>query len=541
MNIVTNREEKSYKKKTHNFLFLLVIPGIVFSLSLVFADLKGPYYLGQNSDPEYVYLFNALNIANFEAPRHTDHPGTTLQLLGATVIRGSYYLAGGDSLVEDVLSRPEHYLRRMNIVLILLYSITLFAVGLKGYRVSRRLTVALLLQTSPFLFLTIFDSLTRVHPETLLLSVCNIAIIILLDHVYPGSEKKRINKTLWLGLTAGIGIVTKITFAPVFLLCIFFLSTWRSRLLFLFSAALSGFMFLLPAIGSLKRMGLWIVALLTHKGYYGAGESGFVDLSLAAGFLKECVQDEPIFFVVFLLLTLITIYSTISKNKTHSHTKNQLIGFCLFNWTMILIVAKHPRIHYLIPLLGLIILNIVIAINRLQVLNIIGIRKAAQAGAIVVVLFLSCLHGGSLVKMAKGKRELASSQLAAAHFADLLKEKNLYIISSYRSSNLMFALYLGNGFAGNLYGNKLAEMYPNSIFYSVWRNRLYRFNRRISFASLQTYITKYVIQGSYLFSEPRYSPPPPPGMKYSTMKKIGDEGFYRIIKEETFAPDNPDR
>jgi hypothetical protein len=463
-----------------------------------------------------------------------------LQLLGAIVIRGSYYFAGGDNLVEDVLSRPEHYLRLMNIVLILLYSMTLFAVGLQGYRVSGSLIVALIFQASPFLFLTIFDSLTRVHPETLLISLCNIVIIILVDHVYPGSESKSVNKALRLGLAVGIGIVTKITFAPVFLLCIFFLSTWRSRVLFLFSAALSGFMFLLPAIGSLKRMALWIVALLTHKGYYGAGESGFVDLSLAAGFLKESVQDEPIFCVVFLLLTIITIYSAISKNRTHNHTKNQLIGFCLFNWTMILIVAKHPRIHYLIPLLGLIILNIVIAIHGLQGLNIIRIRKAAQAGAIVVVLCLLGLQVGSLVKMAKGKRELASLQLSAAHFADLLKEKNLYIISSYRSSNLMFALYLGNGFAGNLYGDKLSEMYPNSIFYSVWRNRLYRFNRRLSFASLETNITKYVIQGSYLFSEPRYSPPPPPGMKYSSIKKIGDEGFYRIIKEETLAPDNSD-
>ena len=102
----------------------------------MFGEIKGPYYLGENSDPEYVYLFNALNIAQFEAPRHTDHPGTTMQLLGATVIRGSYYFAGGDNLVEDVLSRPEHYLRLMNIVLILLYSVTLLAVGLKGYRVS---------------------------------------------------------------------------------------------------------------------------------------------------------------------------------------------------------------------------------------------------------------------------------------------------------------------------------------------------------------------------------------------------------------------
>ncbi len=29
----------------------------------------------------------------------------------------------------------------------------------------------------------------------------------------------------------------------------------------------------------LKRIGLWIVDLLTHKGYYGVGQSGFIDLS----------------------------------------------------------------------------------------------------------------------------------------------------------------------------------------------------------------------------------------------------------------------
>ena len=119
MYILTNREEKSDKKKTHTVLFLLVIPGIVFSLSLVFADIKGPYYLAQNSDPEYAYLFNSLNIAKFEAPTHTDHPGTSLQLLGAVVIRASYFFSGKTSLVEDVLSRPEHYLRIMNILLIL--------------------------------------------------------------------------------------------------------------------------------------------------------------------------------------------------------------------------------------------------------------------------------------------------------------------------------------------------------------------------------------------------------------------------------------
>jgi hypothetical protein len=537
MSVASNRKEKTDNKRNYRLLILLAIPSIVFSLALLLSDIKGPYYLAKNSDPEYAYLFNSLNIAKFEAPTHTDHPGTSLQLLGAVVIRASYFFSGKTSLVEDVLSRPEHYLRIMNILLILLYSITLFAVGLKGYRVSGTLIVALILQISPFLFITIFDSLTRVYPETLLISLCNVVIIILLDQVYPYSEEKTSKDALWLGVTVGIGIVTKITFAPVFLLCMFFLYTWSSRLLFLLSTILSGFLFLLPAIGSLKRIGLWIVALLTHKGYYGVGQSGFIDLSVAGGFLTECFQNEPIFSIVFIPLTVITIYSLTKGNKTNRNIQSQLIGFCLFNWVMLVMVAKHPRIHYILPGLALIILNIIIVINTLKVSNNPSVRKTIFATFIVLFLFLSYFQGRHGIRMAEQKGNSARLQLDAAHFADLFTEKDLYIISSYRSSNQMFALYFGNGFSGRLYADKLYEMYPNAVFYSVWGNNLYGFKHRLSLKSLKENITKYVIQGSYLFSETRYSPSPPPGMRYFTIKKFGDEGFYRLINKEVLAPE----
>ena len=139
--------------------------------------------------------------------------------------------------------------------------------------------------------------------------------------------------------------------------------------------------------------------------------------------------------------------------------------------------------------------------------------------------------------MAKQKGNSARLQLNAAHFADLFTEKDQYIISSYRSSNQMFALYFGNGFSGRLYADKLYEMYPNAVFYSVWGNNLYGFKHRLSLKSLKENITKYVIQGSYLFSETRYSPSPPPGMRYFTIKKFGDEGFYRLINKEVLAPE----
>ena len=142
------------------------------------------------------------------------------------------------------------------------------------------------------------------------------------------------------------------------------------------------------------------------------------------------------------------------------------------------------------------------------------------------------------IEIATKKGNLARLQLDAARFADLLAEQDLDVISSYRSSNPMFALFFGNDLSGKVYADKLCELYPNAVFYSIWNNRLYRFKHRLSTEHLKENITKYIIQGSYVFSEARYSPAPPSGMKYFAVKKFGDEGFYRLMNKEMPAADN---
>src|SRR5205814_9617211 len=75
-------------------LVLAVVPGVVLGVSAavrsaVVARWVAPYY-----DPDYEYMLNALNIAEGAAPRHTDHPGTVMQELGAGVIHGRHLLSG---------------------------------------------------------------------------------------------------------------------------------------------------------------------------------------------------------------------------------------------------------------------------------------------------------------------------------------------------------------------------------------------------------------------------------------------------------------
>jgi hypothetical protein len=67
-------------------LILGIIPFGLTCLSLVLTKHHGPYFLRNNFDPDYNYLLNSLSLLKLQTPRHTDHPGTTLQLLGAVVL-----------------------------------------------------------------------------------------------------------------------------------------------------------------------------------------------------------------------------------------------------------------------------------------------------------------------------------------------------------------------------------------------------------------------------------------------------------------------
>ncbi len=60
----------------------------VFTLvvGLFIAKVDGPYYNKNRSDPSYAYLFNALDIEQGVTPFLIQHPGTTVQLIGAAVI-----------------------------------------------------------------------------------------------------------------------------------------------------------------------------------------------------------------------------------------------------------------------------------------------------------------------------------------------------------------------------------------------------------------------------------------------------------------------
>src|SRR5882757_4555174 len=63
-----------------------------FAIGLFLASMEGPYYIKDRADPSYAYLFNALDIDQGFSPYVIHHPGTTVQLIGAAVLRVKWWV-----------------------------------------------------------------------------------------------------------------------------------------------------------------------------------------------------------------------------------------------------------------------------------------------------------------------------------------------------------------------------------------------------------------------------------------------------------------
>src|SRR6516225_9156134 len=124
-------------------LILVIIPVSLFCLSTVLTKHHGAYFLRNNFDPDYNYLLNSLSVLYLRTPGHTDHPGTTLQILGAAILLlkwlGISLVGHRQTLADSVLAHPEEYLRTINVVLNVLIAATLYWSAWCIYRLSNSL------------------------------------------------------------------------------------------------------------------------------------------------------------------------------------------------------------------------------------------------------------------------------------------------------------------------------------------------------------------------------------------------------------------
>lgn len=482
-------------------LVWFVLPALFATTSLIHRQQNTPYWLGSNSDPEYAYLLNFLNIIQLKTPGHTDHPGTTLQVLGGIIIQVTYFIQSlihsvTSGVLTTVLQNPEFYLSTVNTTILILTTGCLIILGALAFYLSQSIALSLLLQSNVFLATTLSES-TRVRPEALLICLTQLLIILLLFFLY--SEKLKLPRfALVIGAVLGLGVATKVTFMPLSLV-ILLLPSWKQKGLATLGVIATFFLATLPIITKYSSFFNWLTSIATHTGRYGGGNQGLVNVSELPNIFASLVGQDQLFFSIiglsalnFLILTSWFVWDCLKNlnfnNLLQVFTTNKLyrIFACLLLIVLVqlLITLKHPAIHYLLPSMGLcsmlilvqvsLVANFLTPVLKPTTLRVIGLSVLCM----YTILIVTNTHS-SILQSVKMKQ---SYMVEIQTINRIIQQKYIDCvhISYYRSSNKEYALKFGNDFASNQFSELLQSMYPKRVFYNIWSHKYYSFNTELN-------------------------------------------------------------
>jgi len=524
------------KNKKLYYPVLLVLPVVMALTALFLNDARGPYWLGSNSDPEYVYLLNAANLAGLKGVGHIDHPGTPVQVLGAVTIKIVHFFnfSSETDWRTDVLQRPEYYLKAINIVILVLNILMLLTLGMFTYFLTDNLWLSFWLQLSPFFSITLLRfGLTRVTPEPLLFFSSSLMIMVLIfvwqahwdNSSTPGENVVMI---FIFGIITGFGIACKVTFIPLMVIPLILFRKIKNKIVYLFAAMISFVVFTLPIIRMYPRFFDWIFNLLTHSGHYGSGASKLISTQKYIKNIKHLLVGNP-FFSIILGLALVIVITTLLIPRlrktlcTAIHFKllaavaaAQLIG--------LLMVSKHSAHHYLLPVLNLSgIAFFFIFFYFKHLLGQYDVNpKILFASTAIFLALLSILVNpvGNLNKTITRltrlkERSLTIHQEVKSNYQDYAK------VFYYGSSAPEYALKFGNDLSRSYHSQALEKLYKNVYFYDIWTKRFtgFDYHRAIPLKTIrEKHGDKIVFQGPGRIKAP--------GIQ---LKKVSDRGFHEGI------------
>ncbi len=510
------------KKKAY-LLILFILPILLALTAIILNSARGPYWLSNNLDPEYVYLLNASNIANFQGVGHIDHPGTPVQTLGAATIRVTHWLSfsNPNDCKTDVLKRPEFYLKTINGVMVFLNGLMLLIIGLITVHFTHNLFFALWLQAAPFFSITLLQfGLTRMSPEPLLLlagSMMTAIIILLTQPQFTHHPKKFKFLLLAAALVTAFGIACKITFIPLIAVPLIALPKIKNKLL-LFIAVVLGFVgFTLPIIRMYPLFFKWIYNLLTHSGHYGGGPSKLVAANVYLGNIQGLLRHN-LFFTTILILSFLTLAAPLLLPRLRAVSRGNpfiklLAGVFTAQVIGLLMVAKHSANHYLLPVLSLSGVAAYLVFQYFKTL--LKEQPNGQQGTLfatpdvsrkiliyapILFILIMAIFINPVGRITGTAHKLTSQKAKSMALRQYLQTrfKEYGKIFYYASSSPQYALKFGNDLSRSYHSRILDRLYPNVYFYDIWNQQYSRFdfNRPVTLKQIRKkHHRKLIVQG----------------------------------------------
>ena len=452
-------------------VFIVVVPGVYLGASLWARDAAGPFWMWHTLDPAYFYLLDSLNLVNLTTPGVMIHPGTTVQVLGALVLKALYPLTDAEGITAAVLANPEYHLRAIGSVILILNAGALAVLGAVVWRAYGSRLAVVMAQAGPFLTMLVFKHGLSVKPEALLIFTMAAAAAVAVAALRPVSpergalEAHRLRYAAAFGLVAGFAVATKVIAAPVLLFPVFLLGSWRALSVYAIAAVFFAILFTLPAGGAYPAFFEYLGASLASTGDYTSGAGGVADWARYPGNVYKLLV-RPLFSgtIVISVVALVWEWRHWRRGFTvHGPEVRLLAGIVLAMTAQVLVVAKQPTAYYMVPAWMLVPLAWVMltrlaggAEGRWTIS-----RHRFAAGVGVALAALGIAQGFAVARVG---REF-TAQHAAATALDSRRFARCARIYFYAASDPAYALQLGDFVTGGRFGPALAARFRDGDYW----------------------------------------------------------------------------
>ena len=480
-------------KSLLNTLINALIPLILILTGISFFHALGSYYL-RAIDPEYAYLFNGLTLAQFHFKLgHIDHPGTPLQAIIAFIVWIVQLFNNHQSMVENVISNPEQYLKITFYVVLFINSIALYYLGRTATKIQGTFS-GLMLQLMPFTSIIFVAYIERVRPVNLQFGILVFLIILCLLYIERDLVHWRSEKFNYLfSILVALSLSLKISSFPIILIPFILLTGKKNKLHFVLYTFLLFFVFSFPILVRHHKFFEWISNLFIHNGHYGRGESTIIDIGSIIPNFKILYKYNRFLYLTQLFSFIYILGALLLRKYLNANSGRYiqlLTGLLISLILQTFLVVKHFALHYLIPFNMIHIFQwwimITIVINSLN--------KKTKAYKLSYLLFFIILVTFQIPKIIQEqKNQLRKSDIA---------EKSVEFIHSQPDTLTTFiygegygdpypqvALYFGCLWSGKYkddYKKNLQYKYSNTYLYDFWYKKFLFWSDPIDTASLKT-------------------------------------------------------
>jgi hypothetical protein len=322
------------------------LPLLYLTVALVYSANSAPW--GRQVDPESAYAMTGLAWGVGHPMLKNDHPGTTTILLVGLVIRLWAFLAGRSDVVEFALKNYDALIYASRAAEALILSGVLLAAGVIVRNATRSLTAAMLFQVAPFASFETVHFEVMLIPESLMVSCAIFAMALAIKTAVDQRPP-----TIWLGaaqgLTFALGLSSKFLHLPLAVIGVcLFRNRWATAAAWL--VGIFGF-FIINRIFNphVFTSGFhWLVDLATHKGLYGTGEAGFVDLKTFWPNMGEIILAAPVISAVFAAGVTLALARMVTSRQYLDSISLTLVACFLAFGAQLAATSKHYALHYML-------------------------------------------------------------------------------------------------------------------------------------------------------------------------------------------------